>query len=220
YALQDANFNVVAIVDDTGSVQERYRYTPYGQRTALNANFTVHNDPHAGGHAFAIGHQGLFHDGEFSAGLIYNRTRMLHSAQGRFVQWLGGLSSGRNPYEYSWSNTGLVMPDGLTPLSCSQGYCSSPEGGCPFPTCADGDGDYMNPGNWQLGRYSGSPSGGHYSYSLGPVGHTGYISNPPAEWRWMKGNYTATHWYDRPHIDLDPRQCNSEREGSTRKIQR
>ena len=60
--------------------------TPYGRRTVLDNDFTEHSDPHAGGHAFAIGHQGLYHDGEVSAGLIYNRARMLHPWLGRFVQ--------------------------------------------------------------------------------------------------------------------------------------
>ena len=116
------NFNVVAIVDDTGAVQERYRYTPYGRRTALNANFTVHADPHAGGHAFAIGHQGLHHDGAAGAGLIYNRARMLHPALGRFVQRDpinqdepgGGYQDGMSLYQYLRSNVHIWNdPSGL-----------------------------------------------------------------------------------------------------------
>ena len=129
YALQEANFNVVAIVDETGSIQERYRYTPYGQRTALNANFTVHTDPQTGGHAFAIGHQGLHHDGEAGAGLIYNRARMLHTALGRFVQRDpinknmpgGGYQDGLNLYQYVRSNP--VRHVDLTGLeSCELDY--------------------------------------------------------------------------------------------------
>ena len=115
YALQDANFNVVAVIDDAGAVQERYRYTPYGRRTVLNANFTVHADPQAGGHAFAIGHQGLHHDGEVSAGLIYNRARMLHAALGRFVQRdPAGYVDGMSLYAYFAAMLGGVDPKGLS----------------------------------------------------------------------------------------------------------
>jgi len=35
YYLQDANFNVVAVADDAGTVIERYHYTPYGEVTIL-----------------------------------------------------------------------------------------------------------------------------------------------------------------------------------------
>jgi RHS repeat-associated protein len=36
YVQQDANWNVTALVDTTGTVQERYVYDPYGQRTVLD----------------------------------------------------------------------------------------------------------------------------------------------------------------------------------------
>jgi RHS repeat-associated protein len=84
YALQDANFNVTAIVDTSGDVVERYRYSPYGERTVLNADFSPHSNPTSGSYAFAVGHQGLMRDPE--SGLMYNRARMLHPVLGRFVQ--------------------------------------------------------------------------------------------------------------------------------------
>ena len=40
YALQDANWNVDAIVDADGGVQERYRYAAYGAPTFLQPDFT------------------------------------------------------------------------------------------------------------------------------------------------------------------------------------
>ena len=43
YALQDANWNVVAIVNTSGAVQERFSYTAYGTATALNANFSTYS---------------------------------------------------------------------------------------------------------------------------------------------------------------------------------
>jgi len=39
YYLQDANFNVTAVVDNVGAVVERYAYSPYGEVTVLDANF-------------------------------------------------------------------------------------------------------------------------------------------------------------------------------------
>ncbi len=41
YYLQDANFNVTAIVDSAGTVVERYSYTPYGEVTIMDASFTT-----------------------------------------------------------------------------------------------------------------------------------------------------------------------------------
>ena len=41
YALQDANWNVTAITDTVGSVQERYGYTAYGVPSILDASFKL-----------------------------------------------------------------------------------------------------------------------------------------------------------------------------------
>jgi len=41
WAIQDANFNVVALVDSSGSVVERYDYTPFGAVTIMNASGTL-----------------------------------------------------------------------------------------------------------------------------------------------------------------------------------
>jgi hypothetical protein len=40
YALQDANFNVVAIVNNVGDVGRRFDYDAYGHSSTLNADFT------------------------------------------------------------------------------------------------------------------------------------------------------------------------------------
>lgn len=39
YSLQDANWNVNAVVNDSGLVEERYEYTPYGVTTVLSPTF-------------------------------------------------------------------------------------------------------------------------------------------------------------------------------------
>ncbi|MCA8991914.1 MAG: hypothetical protein KDA88_08040 [Planctomycetaceae bacterium] len=41
YALQDANWNVTTVVDDSGTVQERYEYDPYGVTSFLSPTFTT-----------------------------------------------------------------------------------------------------------------------------------------------------------------------------------
>jgi len=44
YVLQDANFNVTALTNVTGSVIERYLYDAYGKRTVLDANWATDAD--------------------------------------------------------------------------------------------------------------------------------------------------------------------------------
>src|SRR5207245_693417 len=41
YVQQDANWNVTALIDTSGNVQERYAYDPYGLATVLAPNWTV-----------------------------------------------------------------------------------------------------------------------------------------------------------------------------------
>jgi RHS repeat-associated protein len=96
WACQDANYNVLGIVDGSGALIERYEYSPYGQRKTFNSAGS--NDP--GNYASTLasrrptdwdawgrcefGHQGLMHDEETD--LVYNRARALHPGLGRFAQ--------------------------------------------------------------------------------------------------------------------------------------
>ena len=98
YALQDANYNVLGIVESDGDLAERYEYTPYGQRTVFTSagsddtlcmspileskRVEVSGVPQSYG-LCDVGHQGLMHDKEF--GLIYNCARHLHPRLGRFL---------------------------------------------------------------------------------------------------------------------------------------
>jgi len=106
WAMQDANWNVLGLVDSTGALKERYEYTPYGQRTVFFGPGS--NDPRCYAATFGsrrfvttgsimqpycvceFGHQGLMHDEEGS--LIYNRARALNSILGVYCQ--------RDPLEY------------------------------------------------------------------------------------------------------------------------
>ena len=127
YALQDAHFNVLGMADSSGTLTERYEYTPYGQRTvyfspgsndpdamvptAISRRWTVSSTAQPYG-LNDIGHQGLMHDED--TGLVYNRARMLHPQLGRFIQndpikYEDGLNSFTS---YATLRDGLD-PDGL-----------------------------------------------------------------------------------------------------------
>ena len=132
YALHDANYNVLAVVDDEGTLVERYEYTPYGERTVYISSGD--NDPDCYSPVYMsqqipdttqsptvpnpygiceIGHQGLMHDEEL--GLIYNRARMLHPRLGRFMQRDPlGYVDGMSLYLYLRSSIfGFVDSSGL-----------------------------------------------------------------------------------------------------------
>jgi len=131
YALQDANYNAIGLVDDSGDLVERYEYTPYGQRTCYPTAGS--DDPlcHCGtpdsrrvqvssvDQPYSLcdfGHQGLMHDKEF--GLVYNRRRFLHPRLGRFMQRDPlGYVDGMSLYEYVGGNPMTVSdPSGTQPV--------------------------------------------------------------------------------------------------------
>jgi RHS repeat-associated protein len=94
YMLQDANYNVVALLDASGALLEQYAYDPYGTVVAAD------NLDEGGATAHAInrvGFQGLFferYDGDYTqpciapnvAGMYYARARFYSPALGRFLQ--------------------------------------------------------------------------------------------------------------------------------------
>jgi RHS repeat-associated protein len=93
YYCQDANFNVVATLNPTGSVVERYAYTPYGVVTYLDDEF---DNPST---ASTIGNEYLYTGRRRDAetGLQLNRNRYYHAQLGRWltrdpIGYLGGSS--------------------------------------------------------------------------------------------------------------------------------
>ncbi|MFQ5807773.1 MAG: hypothetical protein ACE5I3_15105, partial [Phycisphaerae bacterium] len=90
YVLQDANYNVMALVDAAAEVVEQYVYGPYGDLVPVHADNPA--DPLA-----RMGHQGLFFarlDGwaddppmvPGAVGLYYNRNRWYSPHLGRFIE--------------------------------------------------------------------------------------------------------------------------------------
>jgi RHS repeat-associated protein len=130
YAIQDANFNVTALADTSGAVQERYSYTPYGARSIHDGSFAART---SSSYAWDVGHQGLSHDIE--SGLVYNRNRVYHPAIGRFMQRDPlGYVDGTSLYEAVGSNP-IMITDALgLCFGCSKSICllSCPAGaaGC------------------------------------------------------------------------------------------
>ncbi len=80
YALQDANWNVTAVVDTSGAVQERYRYTAYGLPTFMNSGFVPQ---YASAYAWETLYCGYRWDSE--TWLYLARNRYLNSAIGVWI---------------------------------------------------------------------------------------------------------------------------------------
>jgi RHS repeat-associated protein len=81
YVQQDANYNVTAVMNTSGTVQERYLYDPYGARSIFDASYGSRG---SSSYAWAYGHQGLRSDSETQ--LIYNRHHMFSPGRSRFIQ--------------------------------------------------------------------------------------------------------------------------------------
>jgi RHS repeat-associated protein len=97
--LQDANFNVTAVVNTSAEVQERYNYTPYGEVTFLEPDFDV-----AASQASTISNAHLYTGRERDAvtGLQLNRLRNFAIHTGRWLTRdpVGYFGVQWNLYEY------------------------------------------------------------------------------------------------------------------------
>jgi RHS repeat-associated protein len=81
YAQQDATWNVTALLDTSGNVQERYVYDPYGQATVLTPSWTVRA---SSAYAWVYLHQGGRYDN--TSGLYLFRNRDYSPVLGRWMQ--------------------------------------------------------------------------------------------------------------------------------------
>ena len=97
YYLNDANFNVTALLDTNGHAVERYVYSPYGVLTIYDATWT--NPRSTSTHANVTLYTGRELDTE--TGLYYYRNRYYGAQLGRFVSRDPiGNRAGVNVYAY------------------------------------------------------------------------------------------------------------------------
>jgi RHS repeat-associated protein len=87
YALQDANWNVVAIVNTSGTVQERYAYTAYGVPLFLGANFSP-----LAGNTSAYAWETLY------CGYRYDQATGIYRIRYRLLQPVVGCWLSRDPF--------------------------------------------------------------------------------------------------------------------------
>ena len=119
YAQQDANWNVTAAVSNTGAVQERYVYDPYGKPTFLAAGWVGRNGS-------SINWVYLFQGGRYdtTSGLYHFRFRDYSPTLGRWVQQdpLGNGAGDDNLYRFVWDDsTDRTDPSGLVTQSTATG---------------------------------------------------------------------------------------------------
>ncbi len=103
---QDANWNVTALVNGSGSVVERYVYDPYGNVTVLSVAWGTLS---GSAYEWIYGHQG----GRFDAttGLYYFRNRDLTPELGRWIEV--------DPLRFAAGDTDLYRNLGNRPTSCT-----------------------------------------------------------------------------------------------------
>lgn len=112
YVVQDANWNVTAIVNNEGTVQERYRYTTYGAPTFLNADFSAKSSSDYTWETLYAGYRW-----DVPTGFYQVRFRYLHPLLGL---WLTrdpiGYRSGISLCEYVFDNPlNQTDPNGTQP---------------------------------------------------------------------------------------------------------
>ena len=120
YAMQDANWNVTAVADTGGDIQERYAYQAYGQPLFLDPNYTSRT-------ASSFDWETLFAGSGWdqSTELYLVRNRVLHPLTGTWVQ--------RDPVAY-WDGWNLYEVLSSTPLNYQDPLGLVKER-CDKPTC-------------------------------------------------------------------------------------
>jgi len=105
YALQDANWNVTALVNTSGAVQQRFVYTAYGLPVFLNSSFTAASNT-AGWEVLYAGYRF-----EIATSLMHVRHRVLNVALGTWIQRDPmGYADTANLYMYA-AGMALTMTD-------------------------------------------------------------------------------------------------------------
>jgi RHS repeat-associated protein len=123
YALQDANWNVVAIVEPDGDVAERYSYTAYGKAEFREPTTFAQKNPNASSFGWTVLYTGR--DLDVETGLQINRNRYYHLDLGRFIVVDFELydAGDVNLYRYCRNSPVLyVDPAGLVPMDAPFGW--------------------------------------------------------------------------------------------------
>jgi RHS repeat-associated protein len=119
YALQDANWNVAAILDDATEIQERYAYTLYGTRLTLGPNYALLP---ATSFVWSVGY----------AGYIYLNEVHLYLVRYRFLTPLLGTWTQRDPLGAITAN-GLPILNLTSYVGCRPTLYVDPAGLAPNP---------------------------------------------------------------------------------------
>jgi RHS repeat-associated protein len=131
YFLPDANWNVTAVVDDSGAVQERIEYTAYGWPQFLSPTFGTRS-----GSSFDVRYTYTSRDWEGAMGLYYFRNRWYAPTLGVFCTRdpIGYEGSKWNLWEYlSGSPGSSTDPFGFTSFDgsgCASASPTSNTSGC------------------------------------------------------------------------------------------
>ena len=96
--MQDANWNVIALVSASGSVQERFTYTAYGTATALNPNFSAYS-----GTNYHWTTLFAAMDTDPATGLDYDNARWYNASLGEFIT-TDPAQADPNTYRYAGDN--------------------------------------------------------------------------------------------------------------------
>ncbi|WP_430454574.1 RHS repeat-associated core domain-containing protein [Rhodopirellula europaea] len=101
YYLADANWNTTAVVSDSGTVQERYEYDPYGDLSVFASDYTPRSSSN-----YAVHYTYTTREWTPAAGLYYFRNRWYDAQLGRFSSRdpIGFEGSKWSLYEYVDSN--------------------------------------------------------------------------------------------------------------------
>jgi RHS repeat-associated protein len=175
FYLDDANYNVTAVIDSSGAVQERYSYDPYGTVTFCDPSWNPETTTRATDNTI------LFAGQQWDAitGLYNMRARYYDPQTEAFITQdpLGYAGSGANLYEYCGDRPMMETdPFGLS--SSYSTFISSDSGGgyqgCPCESFTlmypEADGGGSNGSGGRVGGGRGIGGSGLAGASSGPQG--------------------------------------------------
>jgi RHS repeat-associated protein len=160
---QEANYNVTALYNGSGSVVERYVYDPYGKRTILDANFNTRS---SSSYAFVNGFQGLRLD--TTSGIYNARFRDLSPTLGRWTQADPlGFGGGDTNFYRGLANSPETMSD---PGGLAVGHHYLPV------SVIEALAEFISAGAVDVaaGFYTGRTSPDHFNLTYGGVKHDEY----------------------------------------------